>query len=100
MAEQLSREELFLLVWEKPAEEVARYLDISGAALANRCKKLHVPQPPAGYWAKIRAGKKPKKPLLKEFSEVLIDRQKARAGKHRVNLEKSVELIPDGAKIA
>jgi hypothetical protein len=85
MADQLSREELFLLVWEKPAEEVARYLGISGAALANGCKKLQVPQPRPGYWAKIRAGKQPKKPLLKEFSELLIDRQKARAGKHRVN---------------
>lgn len=66
MAEQLSREELFLLVWEKPAEEAARYLGISEAALANRCKKLQVPNPPRGYWAKIKAGKQPKKPLLRQ----------------------------------
>jgi len=98
MAEQLSREELFLLVCEKPAEEVARYLGISGAVLANRCKKLQVPQPPAGYWAKIRTGKQPKKPLLREFSELLIDRQKERAGKHRVK-RGSLPLTPLQAEI-
>ena len=46
MVDQLSREELFVLVWERPAEEVTRELGISGVALAKRCKKLQVPKPP------------------------------------------------------
>jgi DNA-binding Lrp family transcriptional regulator len=46
MANELTREELFLLVWERPTREVARELGISDVALAKRCKKLQVPKPP------------------------------------------------------
>ena len=56
MDKELSREELFLLVWERPTQEIAQDMGISDVALAKHCKKLQVPKPPPGYWAKIRAG--------------------------------------------
>lgn len=76
MDKELAREELFLLVWEKPSMEVAKDLGISDVALGKRCKQLQVPKPPPGYWAKVQAGKRPRRPLLKEFSEKIAEQQK------------------------
>jgi len=84
MNRDLTREEVFLLVWGRPTQDVARELGISGVALGRLCKKLQIPKPPPGYWAKVKAGKRDKKPILKEFSESLIDRQKARARQRQV----------------
>ena len=84
MPTHLTREELFLLVWERPSQEVAQELGISDVALTKRCRKLQVPKPPRGYWAKINAGKQPRKPLLKEFGAQLEQRQKARTTKPMV----------------
>jgi hypothetical protein len=98
MIDQLSREELFLLLWDRPTEEVASELGISRVALAKRCKKLLIPKPPPGYWAKIRAGKQSKKPHLKQFSELLIERQRARAKRNRVK-RGSLPLTPVQAEI-
>jgi hypothetical protein len=61
---ELTREELYEKVWAQPATKVAAELGISDVALSKRCKKLHVPKPSPGYWAKVDAGQKPpKKPL-------------------------------------
>lgn len=78
MDKELSREELFLLVWERPSVEIAREIGISDVALAKRCKKLQVPKPPPGYWAKIQAGKQVRKPILKVFSDQLAQQQAKR----------------------
>jgi len=61
MDKELTRQELFLLVWERPSQEIAREMGISDVALGKRCRKLQVPKPPPGYWAKIKAGKQTKK---------------------------------------
>ena len=98
MTEDLTREELFLLVWERPARDIARELGISDVALGKRCKKLQVPKPPPGYWAKVKAGKRPRKPILKEFSEQLIERQNARAKQQRAR-QGWIDLSPLQAEI-
>lgn len=81
MDTELTREELFLRVWARPSQEVARELGISDVALGKRCKKLQVPKPPPGYWAQIRAGRRLKKPMLKAFSEQLAAQQKRRTAR-------------------
>ena len=48
-------------MWSAPTTQVATELGISDVALAKRCKKLNVPKPPLGYWAKVAAGQKPEK---------------------------------------
>ena len=53
---ELSREELFTLIWERPATEVAKELGISDVALGKLCRRLQVPKPPRGYWARVQAG--------------------------------------------
>lgn len=52
----ISREELYTLVWSMSTVEVAKYLGVSDVAVAKRCKLLNVPKPPRGYWNKIKAG--------------------------------------------
>lgn len=61
---ELTREELYEKVWGAPTVQVAAELGISDVALAKRCKKLNVPKPSLGYWAKVAAGQKPTKTPL------------------------------------
>lgn len=51
------RETLYKEVWEKPVTEVAKRYKVSDVAIHKVCKALDIPTPPAGYWAKLRAGK-------------------------------------------
>ncbi|GAB5415713.1 MAG: hypothetical protein Cons2KO_33160 [Congregibacter sp.] len=76
MHQDLSREELFALVWEKSVLQIAKELGVSDVAIHKRCAKLQVPTPPRGYWAKVDAGKRPAKPALRAYSELVAKRLK------------------------
>ena len=65
----LSREELYELVWSKPMVELAEDFGLSDVALAKRCRKLGVPVPGRGYWARVAAGQAPRQPRLKKREE-------------------------------
>lgn len=58
------RNQLYQKVWEEPVKKVAARYGISGVALAKTCRKLRVPLPGRGYWAKHKVGKAPKRPPL------------------------------------
>lgn len=60
----LTRQELYNKVWEKPTSQLAKELTISDVALAKICKKMNIPKPGLGYWAKVKNGRKPVKPAL------------------------------------
>ncbi len=53
----LTREQLYQLVWQKPATELSKELGISDVAIGKMCKRFDIPKPNAGYWAKVAAGK-------------------------------------------
>ena len=55
-------------VWTEAVTIVAKRYGISDVALRKICKKLAVPLPPLGYWAKLAAGKKPPTPPLPKYS--------------------------------
>ena len=55
----IKRDELYRLVWARPMIHVAAEFGISGNGLSKICRKLDVPYPPRGYWAKLNAGKAP-----------------------------------------
>lgn len=55
------REVLYREVWEQPVTEIAKKYMVSDVAIHKVCKSLVIPTPPAGYWAKLRAGKTVKK---------------------------------------
>jgi len=58
------RHELYDQVWAKPVREVAKEHGISDVALAKICRKLEIPRPGRGYWARKAAGKSVKKDPL------------------------------------
>lgn len=60
------REVLYEKVWSTPMRCLAKEYGISDVGLAKVCKKLYIPLPGRGYWAKRAAGKSvAKRPLLK-----------------------------------
>jgi len=54
----VSREELHRLVWETPMVRLGERFGISGNGLAKICRRLDIPYPPRGHWAKKAAGHK------------------------------------------
>lgn len=67
----LSRQELYELVWSTPATTLAANFSISNVAIAKHCMRQNVPRPSRGYWAKLAAGKNATKtPLPPPADEV------------------------------
>src|SRR5437899_12198059 len=67
------REELYRKVWEKPLLRVAEEYGVSAVALGKTCRKLSVPVPGRGYWAKLAHGHADrKKPPLPKRDQVPI----------------------------
>jgi len=58
----ITREELYEAVWAESMVKVAKIYGLSGVGVAKIAKKLHVPVPGRGYWAKGPMERK----LLKE----------------------------------
>jgi len=56
MWRQYNREELYQQVWEKPMLRVAEQYGVSAVALGKACRKLSVPVPGRGHWAKLAHG--------------------------------------------
>lgn len=62
------RDVLHRAVWARPLRDVARDYGISDVALARVCRRLEVPVPGRGYWAKRAAGNATPAPSLKSPS--------------------------------
>ncbi|HEY0468577.1 MAG TPA: hypothetical protein VGC79_30490 [Polyangiaceae bacterium] len=60
----LMREVLYEQLWKTPMSRLAAEFGISDVALAKICKKLDVPIPGRGYWARVTNGQKVKQPKL------------------------------------
>lgn len=50
------RDKLYEEVWLEPVTTVAKRYGVSDVAIHKACKRLQVPVPPRGYWAKLSAG--------------------------------------------
>lgn len=50
------REQLYRQVWDQPMQKLAKEYGVSDVALSNTCRKLLVPVPGRGFWAKKAAG--------------------------------------------
>jgi hypothetical protein len=57
MEREFTRSQLYDLVWSQPIRLIAADLGFSNVALAKHCKKLNVPVPGRGYWARKAAGR-------------------------------------------
>ncbi len=79
---EYSRQELYDLIWSAPASKLAADFGISDVAIAKRCKNRNVPRPTRGYWAKVAAGRNPRKtPLPPSPDDVFKQNARRRIGK-------------------
>ena len=74
---RLDRSALFERVWTVPVEKLAKEWGLSGRGLAKACRRLRIPVPPRGYWARVAAGQRLSRPPLPSLppgqaEEVLI----------------------------
>jgi hypothetical protein len=51
----LNDEDLGRLVWTYPRQQLATLLGVTDMAISKRCKKQLVPQPPRGFWQKVKS---------------------------------------------
>jgi hypothetical protein len=66
---RLTREELYQLVWNRPASKLSKDFGISDVALGKLCRRMEIPKPPPGYWARVEAGQRPHVPSLPAAGE-------------------------------
>jgi len=70
------RKKLFDEVWKEPMTTVAKRYELSDNGLRKRCIKLEIPLPPAGYWAKVQAGKPvPAQPELPPYKALSVQKE-------------------------
>ena len=51
-----NREKIYEEIWAEPIMHVAKRYSLSDVGLGKVCKKLKIPRPGLGYWAKKAAG--------------------------------------------
>ncbi|MGV8041494.1 MAG: hypothetical protein AB2L07_16010 [Thermoanaerobaculaceae bacterium] len=61
---RISREQLYEEVWAEPIVKVAERYGVSDVAVAKWCRRLAVPRPGRGYWARKAAGQRMSQPPL------------------------------------
>lgn len=81
---RFDRPALFERVWTVPVETLAKEWGLSGRGLAKACRRLRIPVPPRGYWARVAAGQKPGRPRLPSLppgqAEEIVIRSPQRSG--------------------
>src|SRR5581483_6211105 len=60
----VTREQLYEEVWTTPAVALSKKYGVSDVALGKICRRLNVPKPGLGYWARVDAGQKPERTPL------------------------------------
>lgn len=102
----LTREELYSRVWAEPMRTVAQQLGISDVGLAKKCRRMKIPLPGLGYWAKKAAGHKvrqlPLPPLRESDHETpreatVIPTIAAEGESELVAAQRAFEADPDNA---
>jgi hypothetical protein len=64
MGKELTREELFELVWSEPMLALSKKFEISDVGLRKICKRHDIPLPKLGHWQRVRAGRNIQRPTL------------------------------------
>lgn len=57
LGKTITRQVLYDAVWAQPITRLSKEFGVSDVGLAKACRKLAVPLPPRGYWARKGAGK-------------------------------------------
>src|ERR1700681_3990689 len=67
-----NRDELYEQVWATPMQTLAKTYGISDVGLAKICRKLLVPVPGRGHWARKDAGQKVERTALPALKEKIV----------------------------
>lgn len=62
--------ELFEKLWETPMVKLAQDIGVSDVAVTKACRKVGIPHPGRGYWAK-QEKQRPRKPKLPAIEGVI-----------------------------
>jgi hypothetical protein len=91
------REALYNEVWSEPVITVAKRYGMSDNGLRKHCKKLGIPLPFAGYWARVKAGQQVSRPVLPKVTGELRNHVRNYFIKYKVDVEKltDAELATD-----
>jgi hypothetical protein len=90
---QLSREELYEKVWSVSGVKLSKEWGVSDVAIAKRCRKLNIPRPPRGYWAKLEAGRRLKRPPLPPTIEQVFIKEAGKPLGKRIALPGDSEAL-------
>lgn len=80
------REALYNEIWTSPMTTVAPRYNLSDNGLRKHCKKLGIPLPPPGYWARVAAGQKVPKPALPKVIGELKKHIQQHSIKYKLNI--------------
>ena len=64
---EITRKELYELIWKEPVTKVAEKLGFPAPLLRKYCHQLNIPTPSSGYWSKLKFGKPVEIPALPEY---------------------------------
>jgi hypothetical protein len=81
------RELLYAEVWEQPVTKGGEKYGVSDVAIAKLCRRLRVPVPGRGYWARKAAGQAVKQTPLPPFKNppVIVYRKRVAAPKPQID---------------
>lgn len=66
---EVTREELYKLIWKEPVTKVAEKMGVPAPILRKFCNRLNIPTPSSGYWSKLHFGKQVEIPPLPAFDD-------------------------------
>ena len=96
----LSRQELYDLIWSTPVANVAADFGVSEVTVKNHTNNRRIPRPTRRYWSKIAAGIKPRmKPLPPSANEVFEIEAQRRIPKSLALPESGTPLHPLAAEM-
>lgn len=79
-----NRVELYAEVWDQPLVKLSRKYGISDVRLGKVCRKLKIPHPGRGFWAKRAVGQTVEQVPLPEFKDAPVVKRLVRKLKPRI----------------
>src|SRR5690242_8602568 len=67
-----NRDELYEEVWTTPMQTLAKKYGVSDVGLAKTCRKLFIPLPGRGYWARKEAGQMVERVALPPLKQNIV----------------------------
>ena len=101
---EVTRQELYNLVWSKPMSKLALEYNLSDNGLRKICKKYEIPLPLLGHWQKIQYNKKVMIiPLPKDFKgedSITLNKGETKENEGITNFSKLLKEITDDTTLS